>query len=255
MDTEHRHTLIRAAEYVRMSTDHQQYSTANQSDAIRAYAAERGMEIVRTYADEGKSGLSLYMRGGLRRLLQDVQSGEADFTVIIVFDVSRWGRFQDSDESAYHEYICKLAGISVHYCAEQFENDGSPISTIVKSIKRAMAGEYSRELSVKVFAGQRRIVEQGFRLGGLAGYGLRRTLIDQNGTIKCSLAKGEWKSITTDRVVLSLGPSEELEIVRSMYAMFVHNGKNEYHIAKELNDRELKNHLGNIWKAHNVLPA
>jgi DNA invertase Pin-like site-specific DNA recombinase len=245
-------TLIPAAEYVRMSTDHQQYSTPNQSDAIRAYAAERGMEIVRTYADEGKSGLSLYMRSGLRRLLQDVQSGDADFTAIIVFDVSRWGRFQDTDESAYHEYICKLAGISVHYCAEQFENDGSPISTIIKSIKRAMAGEYSRELSLKVFAGQKRIVERGFRLGGLAGYGLRRTLIDQNGSIKCSLAKGEWKSITTDRVVLSLGPSEELEIVRSMYTMFVEAGKNEYHIAKELNDRGLKNHLGNIWKAHNV---
>jgi DNA invertase Pin-like site-specific DNA recombinase len=218
-------TLIPAAEYVRMSTDHQQYSTANQSDAIRAYAAKRGMEIIRTYADEGKSGLSLYMRSGLRRLLQDVQSGDADFTAIIVFDVSRWGRFQDSDEAAYHEFICKLAGISVHYCAEQFENDGSPISTIVKSIKRAMAGEYSRELSVKVFAGQKRIVEQGFRLGALAGYGLRRTLVDQHGSIKCSLTKGEWKSITTDRVVLSLGPSEELEIVRSMYAMFVQTGK------------------------------
>ena len=244
--------LIRAAEYVRMSTDHQQYSTANQSEAIRAYAAERGMEIIRTYADEGKSGLSLYMRSGLRRLLQDVQSGDADFTAIIVFDVSRWGRFQDSDESAYHEYICKLEGISVHYCAEQFENDGSPISTIVKSIKRAMAGEYSRELSVKVFAGQKRIVEQGFRLGALAGYGLRRTLVDQNGSIKCLLAKGEWKSIATDRVLLSLGPPEELEIVRSMYTMFVQNGKNEYHIAKDLNDRDLRNHLGNIWKAHNV---
>ena len=252
MDTERNRTLVGAAEYVRMSTDHQQYSTANQSDAIRAYAAERGMQIVRTYADEGKSGLSLHMRSGLRHLLQDVQSGDADFTAIIVFDVSRWGRFQDSDESAYHEYICKLAGISVHYCAEPFENDGSPISTIIKSVKRAMAGEYSRELSVKVFAGQKRMVEQGFRLGGLAGFGLRRTLIDQNGSIKRSLAKGEWKSITTDRVILSLGPPEELEIVRSMYAMFVQGGKNEHHIAKELNDRGLKNHLGNIWKAHNV---
>jgi hypothetical protein len=32
----------------------------------------------------------------------------------------------------------------VDYCAEQFKNDGSPTSTIVKSVKRAMAGEYSR---------------------------------------------------------------------------------------------------------------
>ena len=30
--------LVRAAEYVRMSTEHQKYSTENQSEAIRAYA-------------------------------------------------------------------------------------------------------------------------------------------------------------------------------------------------------------------------
>jgi DNA invertase Pin-like site-specific DNA recombinase len=48
---------LRAAEYVRMSTDHQKYSTENQSDAIKQYAEARGIEIVRTYADAGKSGL------------------------------------------------------------------------------------------------------------------------------------------------------------------------------------------------------
>lgn len=67
--------------------------------------------------------------------------------MILVYDVSRWGRFQDADESAHYEYICKRAGIQVAYCAEQFENDGSPVSTIVKSLKRAMASEYSRERS------------------------------------------------------------------------------------------------------------
>lgn len=50
---------VRAAQYVRMSTEHQKYSTENQSEAMQQYAARRGIEIVRTYADEGKSGLSL----------------------------------------------------------------------------------------------------------------------------------------------------------------------------------------------------
>jgi hypothetical protein len=40
-------------------------------------------------------------------------------------EVSRWGRFQDVDESAYYEFICKQNDIAVAYCAEQFENDGS----------------------------------------------------------------------------------------------------------------------------------
>ena len=50
---------FRAAQYVRMSTEHQQHSTHNQADRIQEYADRRGIEIVRTYADEGKSGLSI----------------------------------------------------------------------------------------------------------------------------------------------------------------------------------------------------
>ncbi|MBW1899746.1 MAG: recombinase family protein, partial [Deltaproteobacteria bacterium] len=152
--------LISAVQYVRMSTEHQKYSTENQRDIISEYADQHGMKIIRTYADDGKSGLSIDGRNALKRLLADVEGGHADFEVILVYDISRWGRFQDADESAYYEYICKRVGIRVVYCAEQFENDGSPVSTIVKSVKRAMAGEYSRELSVKVFKGQCKLIEQ-----------------------------------------------------------------------------------------------
>ena len=133
-----------AAQYVRMSTEHQQYSTENQADIIRDYAAKRGYTIVRTYADDGKSGLKIEGRASLKGMIDDVQSSNADFDAILVYDISRWGRFQDTDESAYDEYLCKQAGIDVHYCAEQFENDGGPAATIIKSVKRVMAAEYSR---------------------------------------------------------------------------------------------------------------
>ena len=130
----------KAAAYVRMSTEHQQYSTNNQMDIIREYAKHREFEIVKVYSDEGKSGLNIQGRDSLAQVIADVEAGRAEFGTILVYDVSRWGRFQDADESAYYEYICKRAGIAVHYCAEQFENDGSPVSTIVKGVKRAMAG-------------------------------------------------------------------------------------------------------------------
>ena len=103
---------VSAAEYVRMSTDHQKYSTENQSAAIRKFAAANGMEVVRTYADAGKSGLNIEGRDALKQLIDDVQSGRADFEFVLVYDVSRWGRFQDADESGYYEYICKRAGIT-----------------------------------------------------------------------------------------------------------------------------------------------
>src|SRR2546423_152086 len=247
----------RAAQYVRMSTEHQQYSTANQGDVILEYAQRRGFEIVRTYADEGKSGLSVAGRDSLRQMIDDVQSGRADYAAILVYDVSRWGRFQDADESAYYEYLCKRAGIEVHYCAEQFENDGGPTSTIIKSVKRAMAGEYSRELSAKVFKGQCKLIELGYRQGGPAGYGLRRMLISITGDEKGVLKRGEHKSLQTDRVVLVPGPEEEIQNVRHMYDLFTRDGLTERQIAQRLNSEGIMHaELARPWSAamvHQVL--
>jgi DNA invertase Pin-like site-specific DNA recombinase len=170
-----------------MSTDQQQYSLDNQSNAIRQYAEGNNMRIVRTHSDSGKTGLTLASCPALRKLLEDVENGQADFSAVLVYDVSRWGRFQDADESAYYEYRCRRAQIAVHYCAEAFPNDGSIMAVLIKALKRAMAAEYSRELSVKVFAGQARLTELGFRQGGMAGYGFRRLLVDQCGSPKLIL--------------------------------------------------------------------
>src|SRR5471030_2239639 len=247
---------MRAVEYVRMSTEHQQYSTENQASKIREYATQRGIEVIRTYTDAGKSGLRIDGREALQQLLKDVETGSADFQIILVYDVSRWGRFQDADESAYYEYICRRAGIQVTYCAEQFENDGSPVSTIVKGVKRAMAGEYSRELSAKVFAGQCRLIELGYRQGGPAGFGLRRVLVDQNGTHKGALSRGEHKSIQTDRVILVPGAPVEIETVQWMYRAFVEEGKLEQEIADLLNSRHVQTEDGRSWtrgRVHQVL--
>jgi DNA invertase Pin-like site-specific DNA recombinase len=247
---------IRAAEYVRMSTEHQQYSTENQRDAIRDYALRRGMVVTRSYVDAGKSGLRIERRAALKQLLKDVENREADFSAILVYDVSRWGRFQDTDESAYYEYICRRTNIQVHYCAEPFENDGSAISAIIKNLKRAMAAEYSRELSCKVFIGMCRIIELGYRQGGCAGIGLRRMLRDINGNLKGTLRRGEHKSISTDRVILVPGPPEEVSIVRSIYRMFVEENRAKAEIARILKEQGAKTEWGHRWNIrciHEVL--
>jgi predicted site-specific integrase-resolvase len=142
----------RAAQYVRMSSDPQKYSIEIQAAAIAAYAARRGIEITHTYSDPGRSGLSIAGRDGLQQLIHDVQNGRANFDCILVYDISRWGRFQDIDESAYYEFVCKRAGFPVHYCAEEFENDGSLTSVVLKNLTRVRAAGFSRELSKKVFS-------------------------------------------------------------------------------------------------------
>jgi DNA invertase Pin-like site-specific DNA recombinase len=238
---------IKAAEYVRMSTEHQQYSIANQREAIGRYAQDHNMVVVKTYTDAAKSGVTLEGRDALQTLLADVENGSADYSAVLVYDVSRWGRFQDVDESAYNEYRCKRAKISVHYCAEQFVNDGSISSALLKAIKRAMAGEYSRELSVKTFAGKCRLVEAGFRGGGSPGYGLRRLLVDQHGNPKLVLKRGELKSIITDRTIQIPGPPEEVEIVRKIYRMFVEERLVPRVIAERLNELRVESETGRPW--------
>ncbi len=110
--------LKKAAQYIRTATVHQHFSTENQSAVIQEYASFHSIEIVRTYADRGKSGLSLADRDGLKELLQIAESGNADFSVVLVYDFSRWGRFQNIDDSMSCESRLNRAGIQVVYCVE-----------------------------------------------------------------------------------------------------------------------------------------
>jgi DNA invertase Pin-like site-specific DNA recombinase len=225
------------AQYLRVSTEHQQYSFENQSAAIRMYAESHGFHVIRTYSDAAKSGIVLNRRHGLRQLLQDVVAGAAPYRAILVYDVSRWGRFQDTDESAHYEFLCKSAGVPVHYCAETFANDGTLPSLIMKALKRTMAGEYSRELGVKVLEGQKRLAQLGFKQGGRPGYGLKRLLVTPERRPKQRLDDGERKSIATDRVILVPGAEHEVEVVRQIYRMLISEGLSVHGIANELNRR------------------
>lgn len=225
---------IPAAQYLRMSTDYQRYSLDNQSAAIADYATTKGFAVIRTYRDAGASGLVLKRREGLRQLLNDVVGGSAEYKAILVFDVSRWGRFQDVDEAAHYEFLCKEAGVQIHYCAEEFANDNSLSSSILKAMKRVMAGEFSRELSAKVNAGSKRVSEAGFRTGGSPGYGLRRMLISADGTRKCILSKFERKALQSDRVILVPGPDHEVRCIRDIFRMFTEDHKWPAEIAADL---------------------
>jgi DNA invertase Pin-like site-specific DNA recombinase len=235
-----------------MSTEHQQYSTANQIALLAKYAEIRGITIVRTYEDLGKSGIRLTGRPALKQLITDVVSGNADFDTILVYDVSRWGRFQDADEGAHYEFLCREAGITIQYCAEQFENDGSLSATIIKSMKRAMAGEFSRELSKKVHSGQCRLASLGFRQGGPPGFALRRVLLDRNGTRVRELKPGEYKNLQIERVILVPGTKYEVDTVRKIFRMFIQERLSEKKIAAALNDSGIYGAAGRLWKSGTV---
>jgi DNA invertase Pin-like site-specific DNA recombinase len=235
-----------AAEYLRASTDHQELSVENQHVVIADYADRHGLSVVRSYTDPGRTGLTFRDRPGLKQLISDIQSGEAPFQVVLVFDVSRWGRFQDTDESAYYEFLCRSNGIAICYCLEQFENDGSLINSLMKSLKRAMAGEFSRDLSHRVWLGQKKIISLGYSHGGTASYGLRRMLVDAHGKPRGILNPATHKYLSDDRVKVVPGPEREIAVVREIFKMYV-DGKSKKEIARILNGRKLVTARGKRW--------
>jgi DNA invertase Pin-like site-specific DNA recombinase len=87
-----------------------------QCEALECYAERNNLLVVRRYVEGGQPGKMC------DALMDAVLNGSADFTVIIMRDVSRWGRFRDADVSPYYEYTCLCAGIKVRYVIEETGN-------------------------------------------------------------------------------------------------------------------------------------
>ncbi|MEX9782109.1 recombinase family protein [Providencia manganoxydans] len=245
-----------AAEYLRMSTEHQRYSPDNQSAFIHQYAKQRDITIIHTYKDFGKSGLNLSGRAGLQALMDDIAQQRIKISAILLYDVSRFGRFQDPDEAGYYSHLIKKHGVKIIYCAEPFSDEHPEMHMLGLSFSRSGAASYSRNLSEKVFLGQANLIRRGFHQGGMAGYGLRRMLIDENYTEKGILTFGQRKSIQTDRVILIPGPSNEVDIVNRIFDMFNNEGKPELVIASELNRLNILAENNQEWsrgKIHQIL--
>ncbi|KLR43203.1 recombinase family protein [Enterobacter ludwigii] len=245
-----------AAQYLRMSTEHQKYSPENQREYIEKYAKEHSITIQYTYDDAGRSGLSLDNRPGLRSLLHDVENGIIKISLILVYDASRFGRFQDIEEAAHYSWRLKCNGVRIIYCAEPFSEEQTELYMLGLSYSRYGAATYSKNLSEKVFLGQANLVRRGYHQGGVPGYGIRRLLIDEHTTPKGLLLPGQRKSLQTDRVILIPGPPEEVAIVNKIYDMFIDEGKPEFVIASELNRKNIPADNGQQWsrgKIHQIL--
>lgn len=239
-----------AAQYIRVSTDDQRCSAQEQRAVMAKYASDRGIEIVETYVDEGRSGLTVDRRAGLQTLLAEVLSGAAPFSTILVADVSRWGRFQDPDEAAHYEFLCREAGVTVIYCADFFP-DGT-FGVIAKQLKRVMAGEYSRELSTRVRAGRRARAVRGRALGGPAIYGFRRQIVNADGSPGRVLEFGERKGRHDLEVRSVWGPPEERAVIERIFQLYVHEGAGKTGIARTLNREGIRWRDGSLWDAHRV---
>ncbi len=128
----------RAAVYARTNMPDATPSIQNQCESLREYAAKHDIEVVRVYADVNKSGSDPDGLDNQKRLLADATSPDRDFSVILMYDWTRWGRFLDARE-AYHQYLCSLVGVEFRVCNSSSPSHESSVDDIVQCAKRSLA--------------------------------------------------------------------------------------------------------------------
>jgi DNA invertase Pin-like site-specific DNA recombinase len=242
----------RAVLYMRMSTDRQRYSIENQSFVLYAYAVEHNLEVLKQFRDEAKSGLTFAGRPAMKALIDEVKSGYCGFEFILTYDVSRWGRFQNVDESAFYEHLCLQAGVRVIYCAENFNSYEGPISAVLKSIKRTLAAEYSADLSQKITDARMRMARDGLHLGSRLKYGLRRVVVSREGETIGTIEDGCHRCRAGDRVVIRPGPEEELVNIRRIFDLYLKRKLSFRAIKARLNNYPIYRLDGKPWSADMV---
>jgi DNA invertase Pin-like site-specific DNA recombinase len=243
---------MRVALYLRRSTNEElQHESLNiQETMLREHAAIEGMEVVEVFRDSA-SGRTSKKRPGFTALIGTVAKG-ARFEGVLVRDVSRWGRFENVDESAYWEFFCLLHNVRVVYVQEAFQVGGeTPYTTLMKTLKRVLAAEFSREKSRLVQAGKARTIELGYRAGGPAPYALARAMVRPGEPEALLLRRGDLHPPGNYRTILLPGGAQQVAVVHRIFGSFL-SGMTRHAIARALNAESIPSPGGKQWTSNAV---
>ena len=221
-----RETKLRAAAYIRVSTEEQtEYSPDAQKKALIRYAEENGYLIPESgfYIDEGISGRTAEKRPAFMRMIAQAKSGDHPYDVILVHKFDRFARSRE-DSVVFKSMLKRECGIRVISITESVEDD--KFSLILEAMLEAMAEYYSLNLADEVKKG---MTEKHLR-GGL----------------QSSPAFGYQVS---DHILVPV--ASEAETVRQIFAMF-NEGCGYYQIACRLNRLGIKTRHGNPFESRAV---
>jgi len=246
----------RAVAYYRHSAeDKQENSVTIQRDHAKKFAALHNVVIIHEEADEGKSGLSAD-RVGFQNLFNNwiLNDRAPPFEYVLVYDVSRWGRFQNPDEGAMYQYQCAQRGKRLIFVDKgKLEEEQALVSHLHTAIERYMAAEYSRQLSSKVFHGAAKVSQQGFSAGGSACYGMSRLLLDANKQPIRILKAGEHKQISNERVTFTPSNDATTQTVMDVFKLCAERSYSPHKIAADLNKKHIPSPREGQWNRTKIL--
>lgn len=269
---------LRAVGYLRRSTDRQEQSIPDQQRAVEQYAKQHDLKLLRCYIDDAISGTSTIGRRSFQQMIADAASPACDFSVVIVYDVKRFGRI-DNDEAGYYRHVLRQSGVEVAYASEGFTGDGT--DDLLRPVKQWQARQESKDLAKvsirglvsKATIGQRSRPEdkaaRGFWMGGVPpyGYDLRyesqtgeflfyvryqrdgtKLMLDKRSKVIRTLARGESISVSRrDRCTLVPSDEERVGIVRDIFRRYVEEQRGLKAIADAMNRSGVATPRGPEW--------
>jgi DNA invertase Pin-like site-specific DNA recombinase len=212
-------SLRKVAAYARVSTntDEQYTSYEAQVNYYRKFIQERNdWEYTNVYADEGISGTNTKKRTEFNRMISDALEGKID--LIITKSISRFAR-NTLDTISFVRKL-KDKGIEVYFEKENLWTL-DPKSELILTIMASIAQEESRSISQNVTWGKRVSFQEGkvsFAYKSFLGY------------------KKE-----NDKLVIN---EDEAVIVKTIYRMFLVQGKSASGIASHLTSLHIKTPMG-----------
>lgn len=257
--------------YARKSTEDegsQVQSISDQKESIRQFTRDNGLGKIHKWFEESHSASG---KGEERKVFMEMvkfceknKGGK-----IIIYDKSRFGRFSNLKEFNFWVFRLESAGWEILYVNSSFVNDGSIGSEFAELAENFQHSEYSKKLSKDVLRGELSNARKGNWNGGNAPYGYDKCFFDSTGKpyqIVRRLASGVQKvfdtegnllrSISTgdrirknafDRIGLVPGDLEHVEVLKSIFDMYVNKMMGARAILIELNRKNIPSPAGGKW--------
>ena len=218
----------RVAAYARVSTDNEEQETSfegQQTYYTNLIKSNPAYEFVGIYADDGISGTMIEKRAEFKRMIKDALDGKID--LILTKSISRFAR--NTVDTLTTVRALKEKGVEVFFEKEKISSLASS-GELMLTILSSLAQEESRSISENVKIGKRWQMKEGkFTFTHTSFLGFKKCddgyTIDEDGA----------------------------EIVRTIYRLFLNDGRSYSYIAKYLNEMGKRTARGNEFKVNNIL--
>jgi DNA invertase Pin-like site-specific DNA recombinase len=259
----------RAVAYLRRSTDRQEQSLGDQREAIRAFAEQADLVLVREYTDDAISGSTSEGREAFQRLIADAQSPRRDFDLVLTYDLKRFGR-GNNDEAGHYRYELWKAGVEVEYVSEGFKGDDT--DDLLRPVKQWQARQELKDLSKVTIRGQLSLSSKGWWFGGVPpfGYDLRyydaadnfyqqirftasgeKQIFHSDGQLLHTAPKGQRVPIPEGyHARLVIGDPDRVAVVKRIFELYVHRGLGFKPIAHQLNKEGIRSPRNGAWSSN-----